>query len=132
MKNRMTTNKEERILYKELSYKLVGCFYNVYNKLGPGHKEEIYHKALKIEFDKQKIRYESKKKIKIEYEDKDVGTYEPDFVVEDKIILEIKSVLCVPKVYELQLYYYLKGSNYRLGYMINFGADKIDIRRRIV
>lgn len=122
----------EKILYKDLSYSLVGCFYKVYNILGPGHKEDIYHKALKIEFDKQGVNYISKKRLKIEYEDKEVGIYEPDFIIEDKIITEIKSVLYMPKVYELQLYYYLKGSRYRLGYMVNFGSDKIDIKRRIV
>jgi len=123
---------EEKVLYKELSYKIVGCFYNVYNKLGPGHKEDIYQRALKIEFDKQDIKYASKKKLKIEYEGKEVGVYEPDFIINEKIIVEIKSVLQMPKVYELQLYYYLKGSNYRLGYLVNFGSDKIDIRRRII
>ena len=122
----------EKILYKELSYNLVGCFYEVYNTLGPGHKEDIYHKALKIELDKQSIKYISKKRLKITYEGKEVGVYEPDFIVEDKIITEIKSVLHMPKVFELQLYYYLKGSKYRLGYITNFGSDKIDIRRRIV
>lgn len=122
----------EKILYKELSYKLVGCFYKVYNTLGPGHKEDICHRALKIEFDKQGIKYVSKKRLKIEYEGKEVGIYEPDFIIDDKIIVEIKSVLHAPKVYELQLYYYLKGSNYRLGYIVNFGSEKIDIRRRIV
>lgn len=125
----MDTN--EKILYKELSYKLVGCFYKVYNTLGPGHKEEIYHKALSIEFEKIRIKFFSKKKIIIEYKGKKIGTYEPDFIVEDKIIVEIKSVLNMPKVFEKQLYYYLKGSGYRLGYLVNFGSSKIDIRRRI-
>lgn len=120
-----------KILYKELSYKLVGCFYKVYNTLGPGHKEDIYHKALKIEFDKQNIKYNSKKRLKIEYEGKEVGIYEPDFIIEDKIIVELKSVLHMPKVYKQQLYYYLKGSEYKLGYLVNFGSDKIDIERRI-
>ena len=121
-----------KILYKELSYRVVGCFYKVYNTLGPGHKESIYQKALKIEFGKQNIKYVSKKRLSIEYAGKEVGIYEPDFIIEDKIIVEIKSVLYMSKVYELQLYYYLKGSKYKLGYIINFGADKVDIRRRIV
>jgi len=122
----------EKILYKELSYKIVGCFYKVYNALGPGHKEDIYHRALKIEFDKQNIKYLSKRRLRIEYDGKEVGVYEPDFIIEDKIIVEIKSVLYLPKVYELQLYYYLKGSDYRLGYIVNFGSDKIVIKRRII
>ena len=122
----------EKILYKELSYKLVGCFYKVYNTLGPGHKEDIYHKALKIEFEEVGIKYISQKRLKIRYNDKEIGFYQPDFIIEDKIILEIKSVLLVPKVFEKQLYYYLKGSSYRLGFLVNFGSEKIDIMRRIL
>lgn len=119
-------------MYKDLSYKIVGCFYKVYNTLGPGHKEDIYQKALGIEFENQKIEYISKKRLPINYEEKKVGIYEPDFIIEDKILVEIKSVITMPKVFEKQLYYYLKGSEYRLGYMINFGSNKIDIRRRIL
>ena len=122
----------EKILYKELSYKLVGCFYKVYNTLGPGHKEDIYHKALKIELESSGIKNISQKKLKIIYNSKEIGFYQPDFIVEDKIIVEIKSVLLVPRVFEKQLYYYLKGSGYRLGYLVNFGSEKIDIRRRII
>ena len=121
----------EKILYKELSYRIVGCFYKVYNKLGPGHKEDIYHKALKIEFDKQGINYTSKKRLKIEYEGKEVGVYEPDFIISDKIIIEIKSVLNMPKVFEKQLYYYLRSTDYKVGYLVNFGTEDIDIRRRV-
>jgi len=72
---------EEKILYKELSYKkLVGCFYEVYNKLGPGHKENIYQKALSKEFKLQNIKYEIKKRLKIDYKGEIVGTYEPDLL----------------------------------------------------
>ena len=122
----------EKVLYKDLSYNIVGCFYKVFNNLGPGHKEEIYHKALKIEFSIQNIKCDSKKRLKIEYEGKELGYYQPDFIIEDKVIIEIKSVLVMPKVFEKQLFYYLRASNYRLGYLVNFGADKIEIKRRII
>jgi len=124
-------NKKVRLLHKELSYKIVGSFYKVYNTLGSGHKEDIFQKALGIEFDKIELRYIAKKKISIEYEGKRIGVYEPDFIIEDKIIVKIKSVLSIPRVFEKQLYYYLKSSDYRLGYLVNFGADKTGIRRRI-
>jgi GxxExxY protein len=123
---------EEKILYRELSYKLVGCFYEVYNRLGPGHKEDIYQKALVKEFKLQNIPIENKKRLKIDYKGEAVGIYEPDFIIADKIIVELKSVLAMPKVYEKQLFYYLRGAGYKLGYLVNFGSDKIDIRRRIV
>jgi len=130
---RINTNYRmvEKILYKELSYKIVGGFYKVYNTLGPGHKENIYQKALIIEFENNKIKYVSKKRLSIEYEGKKLGTYEPDFIINDKIIVEIKSVLGMPKVFEKQLYYYLKSSNYRLGYLVNFGSERINVIRRI-
>lgn len=53
------------ILYKDLSYKIVGCFYEAYNKLGPRHKEQVYHMALRREFDLKNIKYEENKKIKL-------------------------------------------------------------------
>lgn len=99
----VTNNKEAKVLYKELSYRIVGCFYKVYNTLGPGHKEDIYQKALIIEFGNNGIGYIAKKKLLVEYEGERIGTYEPDFIIEDKIIVEIKSVLNMPKVFEKQL-----------------------------
>ncbi|MDD5195744.1 MAG: GxxExxY protein [Candidatus Omnitrophica bacterium] len=123
--------KVKDFLYKDLSYKIIGCFYDVYNELGPAHKEQIYHEALKIVFTEKGIQYEDKKRIKIKFKDKEIGVYEPDFVVENKIIIEIKSVLNMPKVFEKQLYYYLRGTDYKVGYLVNFGNEKIDIKRRV-
>ncbi len=119
------------LIYKELAYKVVGCFYEIYNKIGPGFKELIYHSAISIEFDLQNIPYEEEKRIAIKYKDKIAGYYTPDFVIDKKILVEIKAVDAMPKLYETQLYFYLKGTNYKLGYLVNFGAYKIDIRRRI-
>lgn len=120
----------EKIIYKELSYKLVGCFYEVYNALGPGHKEQIYHEALALEFKSKGISFDDKKRLKVEYKGQEIGIYQPDFIIEDKIIVEIKSLLQMPKVFEKQLYYYLRGTDYKLGYLVNFGAEKLEIRRR--
>jgi GxxExxY protein len=118
-------------LFKELSYKLIGCFYSVYNELGPAHKEQIYHEALKIAFGEADILYKNEPRIKLKFRGKEIGVYEPDFIIEDKIIIELKSLLNMPKVFEKQLYYYLRGSNYKVGYLVNFGNERIDIRRRV-
>jgi GxxExxY protein len=126
----LNQNKQD-LLYKDLAYKLVGCFYEVYNTLGPAHKEQIYHKALSLELKSRGISFSDKKRLKVKYKDKDIGIYEPDFVIEDKIIVEIKSLLQMPNVFENQLYYYLKATKYKLGYLVNFGTEKLDIRRRI-
>ncbi len=122
---------DKNFLYKDLSYKLIGCFYEVFNELGPAHKEQIYHEALKILFDEENIKYEDKPRLKIKFRGINIGVYEPDFVIENKIIIEIKSLLNLPKVAEKQLYYYLSGTNFKLGYLVNFGEEKIDIRRRV-
>ncbi|MBU0571414.1 MAG: GxxExxY protein [Candidatus Omnitrophica bacterium] len=129
----MTANKRhvDDLIYKDLAYKVVGCFYEVYNQLGPGFKESVYHKALATEFDLQSISYEGEKRILIKYKSKNAGYYTPDFVVDKKIVVEIKGVDFMPKLYETQLYYYLKGTDYKLGYIVNFGGSKIDVRRRI-
>lgn len=124
-------NADKNFLYKDLSYKLVGCFYDVYNELGPAHKEQVYHEALKIVFDEKEIKYKDKPRLKIQFRAKNIGIYEPDFIVENKIIIEIKSLLNMPKVFEKQLYYYLRGTEYKIGYLINFGNERIDIRRRV-
>jgi len=123
--------KVSDLIYRDLAYKIVGCFYNVYNELGPGFKEAVYHKALAIEFDIQGIPWEGEKRIAIKYKNKNAGYYTPDFVIDGKIVVEIKAVDNMPDLYETQLYYYLKGTTYKLGYLINFGSSKIDIRRRI-
>jgi len=122
---------ESKILYKELAYRIVGTFYEVYNTLGPGFKEVIYHKALVIEFTLRKIPFMTNKKLSIKYKEKNVGIYEPDFIIDDKILIEIKAVSEMSEVYEKQLYYYLKGTEYKLGYLVNFGAGKLEIKRRI-
>jgi len=122
---------KQDLLYKDLAYKVVGCFYEVYNTLGPAHKEQIYHKALELEFKSKAMPFLGEKRLKIKYKGENIGIYTPDFVIDDKIIIEIKSVSQMPKTFEKQLYYYLKGSKYKLGYLVNFGSNKLDIRRRV-
>tara|TARA_B100000315_G_C14514119_1_gene558396 strand:+ start:984 stop:1358 length:375 start_codon:yes stop_codon:yes gene_type:complete len=114
-----------------LTYKIRGVIFKVYNVLGPGFKEAVYHNSLLEEFSKQDIKYKNKERIKIYYNDKQVGVYEPDFIVEDKVIIEIKAVDIMPDVFERQLYSYLKATKYKIGILINFGSEKLDIRRRV-
>jgi GxxExxY protein len=127
----MVADSNKLFLYRDLSYRIRGCFYDVYNELGPAHKEQIYQEALKLVFKEKDIKFKDNKRLKIEFKGKEIGVYQPDFVIEDKIIIEIKSVLQMAKVFEQQLYYYLRGTDYKVGYLVNFGSEKIDIRRRV-
>lgn len=123
--------KNGEYLYQDLTYQIRGACFEVYNTLGPGFKEDIYHRALAKELRLRELRFAEKPRLAITYKEVDVGIYEPDFIVDNKVILEIKAVSQMPVVFETQLYYYLKGTEYRLGFLVNFGAEKLDVRRRI-
>lgn len=130
----MTTNHSKftrELLYRDLSYSLQGCFYTVYNTLGFGHKELIYQRALEEELTKKAISHIREKSLPLFYNSKKIGEYRPDFVINDKIIVEIKALEFLPKKLITQLVYYLKGTDYKLGYLVNFGGAKLEIIRRI-
>jgi len=127
----MGKTKVTDFLYEALSYKIRGCAFKVYNTLGFGHKEKVYQRALSSELKLAGIEYEQEKILSIAYNQEKVGVYRPDFVIDNKILVEIKAVPFMVKNYETQLTYYLKGTNYRLGFLINFGSPKLEIRRRV-
>lgn len=118
-------------LYQDLTYKIRGAMYKVHKTLGSGHKEGVYHRALAAEFDLQKISYETEKVLPVIYEGVKVGSYKPDFVVADKVLVELKAVPFLPIQAERQISYYLKGTSYRLGLLVNFGSNSLTIKRMI-
>jgi len=118
-------------LYPELTYKIRGAMYKVHKTLGSGHKESVYHKALAQEFKLQGISFTAEKTLSVIYEGTKVGNYKPDFIVEDKVLIELKATPIMPMQAERQLAYYLRGTPYQLGLLVNFGAKSLDIRRRI-
>jgi len=120
-----------KLEYEELTYKIRGAIFEVYNVLGPGFKELIYNNALREEFNKRGVKYIEKRRIKISYKGKNIGTYEPDFVIEDKVVIEIKALDIMPRIFEKQLYSYLKATKYKIGILVNFGSEKLDIIRRV-
>lgn len=123
----ITTDK--KLIFADLSYAIRGAVFTVYNSLGFGHKEQVYQKALAQEFKEKSIPFEREVNLEVKYKDIHVGNYRPDFVVDQKIILELKAVEFIPKTYEQQLLHYLKSTNYQLGLLINFGASKLYIKR---
>ena len=119
------------LLYKGLSYRVRGAMIEVHKALGSGHKEKVYHKALAAEFRNRGISFVDEKTIVIEYAGERVGSYRPDFIVDDKIIVEIKAVSFMPKNFEEQLTHYLKSTKYQLGFLVNFGQRRLVVKRRI-
>lgn len=122
---------KRRLLYGDLTYQIRGAMFAVHTALGPGHKESVYHKALAKEFTLTGIRFVTEKALDVSYKDEKVGVYRPDFVVDEKVIIEIKAVPFLAKNAESQMSYYLRGTNYQLGLLVNFGSKRLDIRRRI-
>jgi len=133
MTNSTQIHKLENLLEPELSYKIQGAFFTVYNKYGNTFKETIYQKALEEEFLKQKMLFVSQKPITIYSLEtgKRIGIYTPDFIANDKIIIEIKAQPYLSKSSEIQLVSYLKASKYEIGYIVNFGSKNLEFRRRI-
>ena len=121
-----------KLLHGELTYKLRGLFFDIRNTYGPGQKENIYGNLLAETLKENKIPFAKEKIINIYTPNKKVaGTYKPDFVVDNKIIVEIKSSSYTTRVDEKQLYYYLRNSNYEIGLLVNFSTPKLYIKRII-
>ncbi|OGX45745.1 MAG: hypothetical protein A3G38_02020 [Omnitrophica WOR_2 bacterium RIFCSPLOWO2_12_FULL_51_8] len=118
-------------LYQDLTYKIIGALYDVHKELGSVHKEIIYHKAVAIELTERKIDFVEEKGIDVRYKGKKIGVYRPDFIIEDKVILEIKVVPLISKPMQDQVYYYIKGTEYKLVLLANFGTSKVGIKRLI-
>jgi len=127
----MTTN-ETNIIYPELSYQIMGAIFEVHKELGPGFLEFIYEKALIEEFNNRKLKFETQKSLEVIYKGKKIGVHRVDVVVEDKIIIELKTVerFCIH--HKAQLSSYLKASGYKLGILVNFSKEKVEYQRVII
>lgn len=123
------TAKNEPLLYEEITYKIREAIFDVRKKLGLGHKEIIYQKALAIEFTNVGLSFSQEQQISVLYENTKIGVYRPDFVVENKVIVELKSLPFLGSQEKKQLWNYLKGSEYTLGLLVNFGYSQLEIER---
>ncbi len=128
---RLCTNTMAELIYKDLGYKIYGALYEVYNNLGYGHRESVYQKALADELYNRLIPFARELRLSVFYKGQKVGEYIPDFVVDGKVILELKALEYLPPLLSTQLVNYLKGTNFRLGLLVNFGAPKLQIIRKV-
>ena len=116
----------------DLSYKIIGCAYDVHKILGPGLLESTYEKCLCFELDKLGIKYDRQKELPINYKGMTLDNgYRIDILVEDKIVIELKSVDILKPIHSAQLLTYLKLSKKPLGLLINFNVTNLqnEIRR---
>ena len=128
--NANTRENNNRLLFKDEVYKIVGAAFEVSNTFGCGFLEAVYQEALEIEFYDNHIPFESQKKIKISYKGNILAKeYIADFVCCDSIIVEIKAIKKITEIEEAQLINYLKATQMPVGIIINFGGAKLEWKR---
>ena len=110
------------LLHKAISEQILAAFYEVQHELGHGFLERVYQNAMYIELkDIRGLEVVAQPKVKVSYKGYQVGDYLPDLVVENKVILELKSAVSLQHEHELQLLNYLKATPYEVGFLLNFG-----------
>lgn len=117
------------MIKEELTEKIIGCFYNVYNALGWGFLEKVYENALKIELEAENLKTESQRPITVMYKRQKVGDYYADLIVENQVIIEIKAAEKVISAHEAQLVNYLKSTDKEVGLLFNFGPKAQVVRK---
>jgi GxxExxY protein len=117
-------NAVTEILYREESYAIIGCCFEVYNDKGSGFLEPVYQECLEIEFSLRQLPVIPKAELKLTYKGRTLEKkYEADFLCFDKIILEIKAVSELVDEHRAQVHNYLKATGFRIGLLVNFGSQ---------
>ena len=127
----MNTNEDNIIIYKDLSYKLIGLAMRVHSGLGHGFLEKVYERALMILLRGENIESAQQAPITVTFEGEAVGDYYADILVENKIILEIKSAEKIIDAHRAQALHYLKATGLRLALILNFGKVKLEYERMV-
>jgi GxxExxY protein len=124
----MTLVKAE-YLHSELTSKIIKCAMNVHSTFGNGFQEVVYQRCLAIEFQDSKISFVREKEMELFYKSKNVGTRRVDFLVENKIMVELKAVTKLEDVHLAQTINYLEAYGLDIGLLINFGSRSLEFKR---
>jgi GxxExxY protein len=108
--------------YAELTEKIIGIFYDVYNELGYGFLESVYEESLVIALGESGLRLQRQLSIPVWFRGHEVGQFRGDVLVEDKVLLELKSARTLEAAHEAQLLHYLKSTEIEIGLLLNFGS----------
>jgi GxxExxY protein len=123
---------EKELLHRELTKDIIDSVFKVHNVLGCGLLEKVYSKALIWDLELKKRKVVSQHEFRVLYRDKNVGTYYADLIIEDKVIVEVKSVEKIDDVHRAQLLNYLRISSLRVGLLVNFARPKLEYERLVV
>ena len=117
--------------HEEITGQIINAAHTVHNKLGYGFLEKVYHNSLVIELRKRGIFTEQEKQIEVKYDNQIVGEYFADIVVDNKVVVEVKSADKYNLVFEAQLLNYLKATGLEVGLIINFGSS-VQVKRMVL
>ena len=121
-----------KLIYKEESYKIIGACIEVHNELGSGFLEPIYQEALEVELTNQNIPFQREAPLPVKYKGMVLNkSYIADFILYDKIVLELKALDALSSVHESQVLNYLKATGFKLGLLVNFGQPKLQYKRLV-
>jgi GxxExxY protein len=123
--------KRDDLVYPELSFKIIGCAFNVQNELGEGQTEKIYQRALAKELQEQRIGFKEQVYYSVKFRGEIIGKNFIDFLIEDKVVVEIKKGDRFSKKNIDQVLRYLKATDLKLAILINFGRDGVVYKRII-
>ncbi|MBI1866233.1 MAG: GxxExxY protein [Candidatus Staskawiczbacteria bacterium] len=121
--------KRNDLLYPELSYQIIGILFEVYNKMGYGYQEKYYQKAISEKLKEINLPFREQFVVEITFNNNEIGKYFLDFIIENKIILEIKRMDKFFKKDIEQAYAYLKATNLKLGILANFTKRGLQFKR---
>ena len=116
--------------YQHLTETIIGCAMKVHATLGPGFLESVYQKALAHELRKAGLRVECEKPIQVRYDGIVVGDFSADMLVEEVVLVENKAVQTLVTAHEVQLVNYLTATGIEIGLLLNFGAEKLQFKRK--
>ena len=119
------------LLYKDITFKIRGAAFEVWKKFGGAFKEKIVDNALSIALEKKGLNVKNQVRIDIFFEDRKVGHYKPDKIINDVVLIELKCKPYLTLIDRKQFWYYLRASKYKVGLLINFGENKLQIERRV-
>jgi GxxExxY protein len=114
-----------------LTHKIIGCAMKVHSALGNGFQEVIYQRAMAIELQKQRLAFSREQEMSIFYDGIDIGTRRVDFLVENRVLVELKAIIRLEDVHLAQALNYLEAFRLSTGLLINFGARSLEFKRLI-
>lgn len=123
---------EERLLHGDVTRNIIGAAMEVHRILGPGFLEAVYEQALAHELTLRGVAFERQKTFTVPYKNVEAGVYRPDFVVEDKVIVDVKAISKLTNLEEAQIINYLKVTKLRVGLAINFAEPSLTHIRRVL